>query len=88
MIELKNPFGWSGELEKSFQESKEAMIRECKAWIQNCIPASWTCLAIGWSKLGIGYWLSQKCCVRLSNQSDVTVITVKLFEYVVEGHKA
>jgi hypothetical protein len=58
----KQPFEWTDELEKSFEDSKSAIVEAIRSGVEIFDITRRTCLRPDWSKQGIGYFLSQKHC--------------------------
>ena len=61
-------FQWTPELDKLFEESKLAIVREIEEGVRIFDMSKPTCLATDWSKTGIGFWLYQKHCSCESTQ--------------------
>ena len=58
----KCPFKWSPEMDDTFKQSKEAIIKAIRCGVEIFDPTLRTCLKPDWSKVGIGYWLLQQHC--------------------------
>jgi len=62
LLKPQQPFCWSAELDKLFEESKSVIINELETGVKIFDCTKPTCLATDWSKQGIGFWLLQKHC--------------------------
>ena len=62
LLKPSTKFEWTEALEKTFQDSKKAIIREMKDGVRLFEPSRPTCLATDWSNDGIGFLLKQKYC--------------------------
>lgn len=58
----KHKFEWTHGLQRSFCESKDAIVEAIRSGIEIFDPTRRTCLRPDWSRQGIGYFLSQKHC--------------------------
>ena len=62
LLQSKVPFHWTPELQASFDESKQEILRQCEKGVKLFNPKLPTALATDWSKSGVGFWLCQKHC--------------------------
>jgi len=66
----KNTFQWSAELDRAFQQSKDAIITAIRNGVEIFDLKKKTCLRPDWSRQGIGYFLLQKHCRCTSDLPD------------------
>ena len=66
----KVKFGWSDELDKAFNLSKDSIIKLIRHGVEIFDITRLTCLRPDWSKKGIGYFLVQKHCECESKLPD------------------
>ena len=62
MLKPTTEFIWTDELQKSFTESKEAIVEAVKTGVETFEMGRTTCLATDWCKQGVGFVLLQKYC--------------------------
>ena len=55
-------FKWDGEMQRTFEEGKSAIIEGIRDGVHIFDPNLHTCVRTDWSKEGMGYYLSQKAC--------------------------
>jgi len=66
----RHDFEWTPELDKAFNDSKDAIINAIKEGVEIFDPKRRTCLRSDWSKKGIGYFLLQQHCACSSGLPD------------------
>ena len=63
-------FFWDGDLDRIFNDSKNAIVEMIKSGVEIYDINRMTCLRCDWSKSGIGYYLTQKHCKCESEYPD------------------
>ena len=69
LLSTKSPFAWSPDLETAFQQSKLEIVRQCEQGVRTFDMHRPTALATDWSKWACGFWLTQKHCQCVQEQT-------------------